>query len=162
MIIDIIDYTSEQYSFLTVQQLTEVRSAQDKKNKLQAKLNEDLKAMRADLVQKGIFLSSILETETARLTSAYEAQVEALRESLLFYLRYYNDSPTTPEVSEGYVPDYRLSDEERYYQVRDYYLATYQDDLERFEAFKKDEVAANYLTQYYGTLYDYFRIMAEQ
>ncbi len=162
MVIDIIDYTNEQYALLTVEQLVEVRAAQDKKNRLQAKLNADLKAMEADLVQKGMFLSSVLATEAARLTQAYEAEVAALRESLLFYLRFYNDPQAAPDESAPYVLDYSLSDDERYYQVRDYYLETYEDAVERFEVFEKDMVAPRYLTQFYGTLYDYLRILAEQ
>ena len=42
MEIDIINYASAQYAALTVDQILEVRAAQEKKNKLQKKLSQSL------------------------------------------------------------------------------------------------------------------------
>ena len=43
MLIDIISYTDAQYAMLTEEQLLEIKSAQLKKNRLTAKLEENLR-----------------------------------------------------------------------------------------------------------------------
>ena len=55
-----------------------------------------------------------------------------------------------------YPLDYSLSALDRGAQVKAYYLETYSDAKERFEAYKKDPYAALYLCEAYKTLWDYF------
>ena len=152
MIIDVIHYTDEQYAVLTEEQLLEVKSAQLKKNTLKKRLEEDKAKFRRKLIENGMFLSDAYVLESARLDEEYEAQVTAIRDALLFYLRFAVRSNST----SNYPIDYSLSMEQRYFSVQAYYMSMYADRNERLNAFKKDETAKVYLGEYYATLYDYF------
>jgi len=153
MVIDIISYNEQQYMRMTDAQLLEVQSAQRKKNRLSAALAEDLEREKLRLVENGTFLSGMWPLIQERLQKAYEQEVEAIRDQLLFYLTY---STTEETIDAPYDVDYSLSMEERMYIVKDYYLTKYSDGKERFETYKKDEIAPNYLGEYYAPLYDYF------
>lgn len=160
MEIDIISYTDKQYAALTEEQLLEVKSAQLQKNRLQAALAEDIEKEKHRLVENGIFMSGIWELIKAKLQAEFEQEVENLRESLLFYLRF--STAGGVDVSEApYTVDYSLSDEERFYVVRDYYLDAYANGAERMAVFKADKVAPQYLGELYAPLYDYFLSMVE-
>ena len=152
MIIDIIHYTDEQYAALTEEQLLEIKSAQLKKDTLIRKLEKDKALFRQKLVENGIYLSNAYFLECLRMDEECEAQITALRESLLFYLRFAVRSNST----SIYPIDYSLSMEERYHSVKQYYLDAYPDASECFNAFKKDNTAKTYLGEFYATLYDYF------
>ena len=152
MVIDIINYTDEQFAALSEEQILEVKSAQTEKNHLAKKLEENQQAFRRKLVENGTFLSKMWELECARLDTEYEAQVTAIREALLFYLRFASKS----NGATGYPVDYSLPMETRFYNVRDYYEATYTDPNERYNAFLEDEIAKVYLGEYYAPLHDYF------
>ena len=155
MTIDIISYTDAQYAALTEEQLLEVKSAQQKKNRLDLQLQEDLEREKYALVDKGIFLSNIYELYRAKRQAEHDAEVEAVREALLFYLRFATKPQSSQTQDSPYAVDYSLSMEERYFAVRDHYMETYEDGAERFAAFKADEVAVQYLGEWYSTLYDY-------
>jgi hypothetical protein len=152
MVIDIINYTDEQFAALSPEQILEVKTAQTKKNALTKKLAEEKQEFRRKLVENGTFLSQIWALECARLDAEYEEEVTSIREALLFYLRF----STKGTTSSKYPVDYSLPMETRFYNVRDYYEATYTDPLERYQAFKADEVAKVYLGEYYAPLHDYF------
>lgn len=154
MTIDIIDYTESQMAALSNEQLLEVREAQVKKDKLYAKLLDDIQAADAALIDKGTFDSSLRQSKKARLQSDYDAEVERIRDGLLFYLRY---SYRPGSAAVGYEVNYALSDTERLEVVKNYYLTTYSDAVERFAAFEEDPVAKQYLGEYYGPLYYYFQ-----
>lgn len=150
MTIDIISYTDEQYAQLSEEQILEVQSAQLKKERLKARLEEDIVAQKNELLSQGVFRSDIFALCKDKLQKKYELEVENLRDSLLFYLRFASKAT----VSEaGYPVDYSLAVPERYIVVRDYYLNTYSDADERFAAFKNDKVAPVYLNETYSTLY---------
>ena len=85
MNIDIISYTDEQFAALSVEQLEQVREAQLKKNKLTAKLDKEKQEEKFRLVKNGIFLSSIWDVYCQKLETEYEAEVETIREALLFW-----------------------------------------------------------------------------
>ena len=55
-----------------------------------------------------------------------------------------------------YEVDYALSYEERLSVVKSYYEETYTNAQERFDEFRKDTVAPQYLGELYMPLYDYF------
>ena len=152
MVIDIINYTDEQFAVMSEEQLLEIKSAQLKKNNLEKKLLKDKAAFRRKLVENGTFLSEAYVLECARLDADCEEQVTAVREALLFYLRFSSRSSSASK----YPIDYSLPMETRFYNVRDYYLAAYTDDVERLAAFKEDNVAKTYLGEYYAPLHDYF------
>lgn len=157
MIIDIISYNERQYMSLTNDQLSRVQSAQRKKNRLAAALAENLKKKKMQLVENGTYLSGMWTSVQEKLTKEYEQEVEALREQLLFYLQF---STNTEESTAPYALDYSLTSEERMYVVKDYYMSTYSNGKERFEAYKADTIAPNYLGEFYASLYDYFLALA--
>lgn len=153
MVIDIISYTEEQLAALSEEQILEVKTAQQKKNELAVKVQENKDAFKRKLVENGTFLSHVWPLICQKYDEEYTQQVNALRDALLFYLHYTSRSSA---ATEKYPIDYALSVEERFYDVRDYYDTTYADPQERFEAFKADSVARLYLGELYAPLYDYF------
>ncbi|MBQ8309070.1 MAG: hypothetical protein IJX96_04475 [Clostridia bacterium] len=158
MIIDIISYTDAQYAALTEEQLLEVKSAQLKKNKLDLALEEAKLKEKHRLIDNGIFLSKTWALYCEKLQAEHDSEVENLRESLLFYLRFSAKAETEEESGVGYTVDYALSIEERFAIVKQYYEINYTDETERFEAFKADKVAVAYLGELYAPLYDYFYV----
>lgn len=92
------------------------------------------------------------------LNAAYTRELEDLKEGLLFYLQY---GSKVNEESAPYEVDYSLSGDARALIVKNYYNDTYTDAIERFEAFKNDEVAKVYLSEYYSILFDYFYLQIE-
>ena len=155
MTIDIISYTDAQFAALSAEQILEVKSAQLKKNRLDLKLEEEMKKERHRLLENGTFLSSIWDLYCAKLQAEHDAEVETIRDSLLFYLRF-TAKPEEPANNAPYPLDYSLTNAERYAVVRDYYEAMYTDPNELFRVFKNDKVALSYLGELYKTLYDYF------
>lgn len=156
MEIDIISYTDEQYAKLSPEQLLEVKAAQLKKNKLDQQLQKDIDDEKNRLATRGILLSKVWNMYCDKLRARHEEEVTAIREALLFYLRFSN-KPTEEETEQSpYVVDYSLTFEARLVIVRDYYNTAYTDDSQRFEAFKADEIAPQYLGEFYAPLYDYF------
>lgn len=156
MELNIISYTAEQLAALTAEQLKEVRSAQLKKNALEKALAERLFQEKQKLVEKGTYYSDSWALLQKKLKDEHDSEVEILREGLLFYLHYSVKPEQEEEQTSPYPLDYSLSDRERYLIVRDYYEATYSDGVERFNAFKADTVARQYLGELYAALYDYF------
>lgn len=160
MQIDIISYTDAQYAALNEEQLLQVKSAQLKKNKLEAKLVQDKEAEKYRLMKNGIFLSKIWELYCQKLQSEYEQEVENIRDSLLFYLRF--SAKSESESTSPYTVNYALTVEERFAIVRQYYELTYTDKKKRFEAFQQDKVAPSYLGEMYAPLYDYFLLQSQE
>ena len=160
MTIDIISYTREQFALLTDEQIMQIKEAQMKKNALDRKLEEDMLKEKYRLIECGIYLSGIWENYCEKLRAVHAQEVELLRDALLFYLQY-SAKPEKEEMETSpYTVDYSLEMTDRYMIVRDYYLNTYTDAAARVEAFKKDEVARQYLGELYATLYDYLLAQA--
>jgi hypothetical protein len=160
--IDIITFTESQFAALTRGQLQTVKTAQQKKDRLYKELREKLRREKHKLVKNGVFLSGIYEVLKERLTAECEREVELVRQCLLFYLRYSMKPSASTVTSVEYTVDYALSDEARLNIVRDYYDTQYQDPVERFEAFKLDGVAPQYLGELYAPLYTYYLTDAEK
>ncbi len=158
MVIDIVDYTAEQLAVLSRAKLQRICNAQERKNKLLASLESSLKEEKEWLVERGIFPSDIYEKQTAAMRAACAAEIEAIRQSLLFYLRY-ADNPTAGSDTAEDVPyeaDYSLSDEDRLTLVKTYYEQKYSNARERFNAFDADTFAKGYLGELYSSLWHYF------
>ena len=153
MKIDIISYSDTQYAALTEEQIQEVKAAQLKKNRLKSQLAEAKLKEKHRLIERGMFLSKIWNAYQEKLQAEYDQEIESLRDSLLFYLRF---STKVDSEDTGYTVNYDLSVEERLAIVRQYYESTYQNASERFQAFKEDKVAIIYLEDLYAPLYDYF------
>lgn len=158
MEIDIITFTDEQYATLTETQLQEVYKAQEKKDKLTWKLEEEKREEKHRLLKNGTFVSGIWEAYCTRLQEQYDKEVTFVREALLFYLRFSmkanGDAP--------YEVNYALTETERTRIVKEYYENTYTDANQRFEAFKKDTVAVKYLGEMYAPLWDYFYLQTQE
>lgn len=156
MEIDIISYTDAQYAALSSEQLLEVQSAQLKKNRLDLKLEEEKLKEKHRLLSNGVFLSKVWELYCEKLQAEYDAEVENLRDSLLFYLRFSTRPDGVETENSPYVVNYSYAMEERLAIVREYYEEHYANGTERFNAFKADTVAVQYLGELYAPLYDYY------
>ena len=110
-------------------------------------------AEKYKLVKAGIFRSGIWNAICTELQAAYDAEVESLRDGLLFYLQYSGQQQST---GVGYTVDYSLSIADRVTLVKEYYVVTYDDPYERMEKFKLDGVAPSYLCEGYAPLYQWF------
>lgn len=154
MTIDIISYTDAQFAALTEEQLLEVQSAQLKKERLDRQLEEDILKEKHRLLRGGIFRSEIFALCKEKLQKEHDLEVENVRDSLLFYLRF---SAQADPSGSPYTVDYSLAEMDRFSIVRDYYMGAYEDGNARFEAFKKDDVAVKYLGETYASLYGYLK-----
>ena len=160
MIIDIISYTDEQYANLTATQLQEIREAQSQKNYLERQLRDRIQKEKDKLIKNGIFNSKLFEQTQLALETDYNADVNLVREGLLFYLRYSMRPEGTVEGDAPYTINYALSEEERLLIVKNYYETTYADGRELFAAFLQDKIAPLYLGELYPPLYDHFKVGA--
>lgn len=159
MTFDIIDITEDEVKELETVRLKLLRTAQQKKNELAHKLENELAEQKRLLYSNGMENSTLYAQIAAEKTAEYEYQVDILREQLLFNMSL--GEPTTGgetggsgSDNTGYLVDYELSHLERYIQVRDYYL-TIEDPNERIALLREDEVARQYLGTYYNTLFNY-------
>lgn len=159
MTIDIISYTDEQFAVLTEEQILQVENVQLKKNRLTESLKEKKRKEKFRLLKAGVFRSGIYGEICAALDASYNQEVENLRDGLLFYLRFASKSETGE--SAPYTVDYSLTFEDRLYAVRGYYDGAYTNPSAKFEAFKADKTARNYLGELYAPLYDLYSAEAE-
>jgi hypothetical protein len=160
MTIDIINYTEDQFAALSTEKLEEIRSAQLKKNRLAAALEEKLKAEKQKLVDKGAYPSDVWGKIEEKLRAKYTADVQIIRDGLLFFLHYVaeDENKNTSLSGVPYKVDYSLSEEERMLIVKEYYETTYVDAAQRYTAFKEDSFVKVYIGELYLPLHDYFYV----
>ena len=156
---DIIDISAAEAEALATIQLKLLRTAQQNKNELYHKLQQELQAYYCLCNTNNVYLSSLYADKKAELEEEYEYQVEILREQLIFNMSlneptHDDETGESGSDSSGYIVDYELSYLERYIQVRDYYLAI-EDPDERMALYAADTTAQSYLGSYYTTLYNY-------
>ena len=163
MTIDIITYTDEQFAALSEEQLLEVKTAQQKKDKMFVTLQENKEKEKHRLIKNGVFLSGVWAKYCEKLDQAYLREVDALREALLFYLRFSSrpSGGSTEGSHHPYEVNYAYTIEERLTIVKTYYESAYQSARDRFAAFAEDQVAPVYLGEAYKPLYDYFLAAVE-
>jgi hypothetical protein len=142
-----------QLAALSEEKLLEVKRTQQRKNNLEIKLGEEKRKEKFRLLKAGTFRSSIYEQICVALDEAYQRDVEALRDGLIFYLQFSSASDGNP----GYKVDYSLDFEARYEIVKAYYDSTYTNAEERFTQFKKDLVATKYLGELYAILFNLYK-----
>ncbi|MDE7301635.1 MAG: hypothetical protein K2N47_05635 [Clostridia bacterium] len=160
MTFDIIDVTEEEVKKYETIKLKLLRTAQQKKNELQHKMENTLKEFKRITYTNGTQNSTIYAAYEKELKEEFEYQVEILREQLLFNMSL--REPTSDGETGNdkniydyvYVVDYELSYVERYIIVRDYYLSIGDYD-EMIALYQKDTVAMDYLGIYYTALFDY-------
>lgn len=156
MEIDIISFTDEQFALLNETQVQEVENVQIKKNRLTLALAENKRKEKYRLLKNGIWRSGVYQKICDALDDRYDAEVEALRDGLLFYLRFSTRSEDAS--SAPYTVDYSLDYPARYNIVKDYYESTYSTRQERLDALNADAVALAYLGEYFMVLYNYFSL----
>lgn len=160
MVFDIIPVSSEELEKYTVVQMKMLRTAQQKKDELEHKMQLELKIFRENLLNKGMRNSSLYEQKRQEADEEFKYQVAILVDNLLYNMSLNEPTsgddmpPTDSDPSTGYIVDYSLSYAERYVLVRDYYL-TIEDYNERITMYKNDKVAMKYLDTYYDSLFDF-------
>ncbi len=157
MTIDIVDLTDPEYSDLNAVQMAMVRTAQVKKNEILAKADEEKAEISQRLVANNFARSYVQVMANARITTAANAQIQALKEDLDYQLAYEalesegneNGPYRYPEN-----PNYNLMPSQRFLVVREYYMSVTDDPDARLQAYTVDTLARSYLGEYYITLYD--------
>lgn len=159
MIFDVIDITQNEADLLSTVQKKLLRTAQQKKNEMVRKRDEQLFELKIMVNSNNMENSSVYDQMAAKIQSDYQTQLNILVEQLQFNMSL--REPTSGEETggsgiddTGYLVDYELSYLERYITVRDYYLAI-EDPNERLELLRADTIAQGYLGTYYSVLYDY-------
>ncbi len=88
MTIDIIDLTDPEYADLSPVQLAMVRVAQGKKNEILADAAEEKDRLQNQLISNHFARSSVMQYARERIDSEAEAQIEVVKEDLLYQLAY--------------------------------------------------------------------------
>lgn len=157
MTIDIIDLTDPEYSDLSPVQLSMVRVAQGKKNDILADAEEEKTRLQDQLIINNFARSSIFPYAEARVDAEASAQVDAVREDLLYQLAYEALGSEGNEQGPYRYPEnpnYNLSASQRFLVVRNYYMQATDDPEARLQAYAMDTLARQYLGEFYATLYD--------
>lgn len=156
---DIINISSEEVNALSVVQMKLLRTAQQRKNELLRKAESELKLFRTVVFGDNMKNSTLIEQKEAELQKETDVQIAVLADNLIYNMAL-NEPTTGDELggdggdeAAGYIVDYSLSYAERYVIVRDYYLAI-EDADERMVLYEADDVAKQYLSGYYSTLYN--------
>lgn len=163
MEVDIIELTDEEYQKLTSVQLSMIYSAQTQKNEILADAAEEKTERLNRLLKQNVARSSLRQDVEAQIDAKAQVKVDAVREDLLYRLAY--DKSNTEGNEKGKYsypenPNYDLSFEQRFLIVRDYYMHYTRSAQTRLELFGNDVFAAEYLGDYYQTLYDLFAYYA--
>lgn len=157
MTLDILTGTGYKESELSVYQLSFVRSSQERKNNRIRKYNEQLVELRRKYAKHGTLRSNVYTAEKNALQTQYTADLEQIKDDMLFKLKYLavSDSASS-DYSYPTNLDYTLAAADRYYVVYNYYM-TMTDPSVRFALYQADNTAKNYLGSLYATLYDKLR-----
>ncbi|MGN1373309.1 MAG: hypothetical protein ACI4VK_04605 [Candidatus Coproplasma sp.] len=159
MIFDIVDITEDEVDQLTTVQKKLLRTAQQKKDEMVRKRDEQLFELKIMCNSNNMQTSSVYEQSAKKIQDDYQTELDILVEQLQFNmsLREPTNGDETGDSgldNTAYVVDYELSYLERYIVVRDYYL-TIEDPNERIALLQQDTVAIEYLGTYYNVLFDY-------
>lgn len=157
MIIDIVDLTDPEYSDLNAVQVAMVREAQQKKNKILARAEEEKTEYLSLLVAGDMARNSFYVLTKARVDADAQAEIAAVKEDLDFQLAYEalgseGDDNGPYRYPEN--PNYNLVPSQRFLVVRNYYMRLTDDPEARLAAFAADSLARSYLGEFYATLYD--------
>lgn len=157
MTIDIIDLTDPEYSDLNAVQLSMVRVAQTKKNEILADAEEEKTQLKNQLIANNFARSSVYDYAATRIDTEAQAQVEVVKEDLLYQLAYESLGSEGNEMGPYRYPEnlnYNLTASQRFLVVRNYYMTITDDPDARLQAYAMDTLAQSYLGEFYATLYD--------
>lgn len=157
MTIDIIDLSDPQFADLSPVQLAMVRVAQTKKDGILAKAEAESAELLYLVLANNFARSTAYSREKELIASGAAADVEAVKEDLLYQLAYEalgsegneNGPYRYPEN-----PNYNLSYSQRFLVVRNYYMQVETNPAARLAAYGADSLARSYLGEFYQTLYD--------
>ena len=157
MTIDIIDLTDPDYADLNAVQLSMVRVAQGKKNEILARAQEEKTQLQNQLFANNFVRSSVFEYTQDRIDEEAEAEVDVVKEDLLYQLAYESLGSEGNEMGPYRYPEnpnYNLTASQRFLVVRNYYMDVTDDPDARLQAYSMDTLARTYLGEFYATLYD--------
>lgn len=137
-----------------------ISEANAESEKAKKEYESDCLAEKNRALARRMFRSTILEDLLAYLKTEYDALVLRIQSDLDESLSaLYAENETGGGGGEGVDPgdapyevDYRLSMRDRYIDVKNYYLGL-EDKAAALAAFEADEVAKDYLGNYYDYLY---------
>lgn len=157
MEIDIIEMTDEEFSELTKVQQAMVTSAQAQKNSILLKAEQKKEELLEKLLDRNISRTSLKEAYALSVDGEANAEIDVLREDLLYRLAYeskYSDGNEFGPYRYPENPNYNLNAPQRFLVVRDYYMHVTSNAEARLQAYAMDSLAVEYLGEYYQTLYD--------
>lgn len=161
---DIIDITQSEINDMSEEKGRLFRAAQKKKDELYHKLQQDLAEAKRKVYANNTYDGPLLSHLETELKTEYEYRVAIVREQLEYDLKMLeirNKTDSNGNVVEApYKVDYSLSYIDRYAIVKAYYMSI-EDPLARFEKFRYDKVALDYLASYYNTLFHYLLSLAQ-
>ena len=156
MTIDIVDLTSPDYANLSPVQLSMVRAAQAKKDKLVKESNEKKNNIKFFLIANNVARGTPLRDAIAEIESEKQKEIEAIKSDLDYQLAYESLGSSGNENGPYRYPqnpNYTLTYSERFLVVRNYYMEQTSDPNARLKAYGMDTLAKSYLGQFYQTLY---------
>ena len=152
---DIVEISDEELKNFTAVQMQLLRTAQKSKNELVHKMEKELALFKKLVYTDDMKESSLLAQKQAELQAELDYQVEILVEQYEYGMQLSEPFiPENPDAGKvGYMVDYSLPYTDRYNIVKEYYLSI-TDPTERMNLYAADEVAKDYLSSYYRTLYN--------
>ncbi len=152
---DIVEISEEELKNFTAVQMQLLRTAQKSKNELVHKMEKELELFKKLVYTDDMKESSLLAQKQAELQAELDYQVEILVEQYEYGMQLSEPFiPENPDAGKvGYMVDYSLPYTDRYNIVKEYYLSI-TDPTERMNLYAADEVAKDYLSSYYRTLYN--------
>lgn len=152
---DVVKVTDEELKNFTAVQMQLLRTAQKSKNELVHKMEKGLALFKKLFYTDDMKESSLLEQKKAELQAEFDYQLAIIVEQYTYGMELSEPIiPENPDASKvGYIVDYTLPYTERYNIVREYYLSI-ADPAERMNLYSNDEVAKDYLSSYYRTLFN--------
>ncbi|MCI9010324.1 MAG: hypothetical protein HFE27_03990 [Clostridia bacterium] len=157
MTIDIIDLTDPQYSQLNAVQLSMVRAAQGKKDKILAGAQTEKDQLFRKMAANGIARSSAYSYAVQEIDEKAQSDVDVIKQDLLYQIAYENwqwEGNESGPYRYPQNPNYNLTPSQRFLEVRTYYMSVTSDPDARLRAFEGDTLAKSYLGEFYVTLYD--------
>ena len=146
-----------------------VAAANEESEKAVREYEEACRQKRYAAAENRTLRSSLLEEALALLKEDNEATLKKIQEELdESLLALYAENVAGSGTGEGVNPedapydaDYSLNARDRYLRVKDYYLS-YSDLSQAYDDLGKDEVAMDYLGEYYFYLLRLLAIMKDQ
>lgn len=152
---DVVQITDDELKNFSAVQMQLLRTAQKSKDELTHKMEKELALFKKLVYTDDMKESSLLEQKKAELQAELNYQLAIIVEQYNYGMEL--SEPFIPEnpdaANVGYIVDYTLPYTDRYNIVREYYLSI-KDPTERMNLYSNDEVAKDYLSSYYRTLFN--------